>query len=1061
MKKTIKKIVSKLFKIVLILFLASVLLVSWQLYRNGINFKFVTMIAEAALNPEGSNYKVSLEDVKFSFVHRAVPVALNVRGVTVFDKDNHKVASIDELTTYLSGIALLHGTFAPNEIILHKPRINMFVDKNGNVGVGFDENDKNDDLINDEQIVSSSSNNFDDVQKLHNILDFKEDTFGRYSYLVKMNIVDGSLFFKEAATKTFWFSPKINISLIRDDDGINLNGSMELRQKNRQTAYIELDASAEKHKLQAKAYITNFILPDRVADVILAETRVTMPLSGEASLLLDLDREKPVNSILLRLDNLEFSFSGDKGALVLPEPVFAKYDVKSFLIEGYAKNGLKDVKLTKITAKTETGASAWGDADIINLDKIVAADFSEKLIMDFKLNAKDITMEALKDYWPAALGTDTHEWVAENISAGIAESGTFNLVFTRNEQGDIEATKTDGTVNIKNATVRYIDTLPLITNASGHLNLTKDDVRIIIEDGDSLGLKLYFADLYFYDIWEPQEKAKMLLRIRGDLADALKLLDMPPFGFIKDLDLAFTQVKGQADTTVDLDFPLRKDLTVDKVKVDVKANVKAEMLGVAGYDLRNSDIDIDVDNKKMLLEGEGVLHDTKVDFSWKEIFTGKDSGTIFNSEMILDTQARKKMGMDIYPFDENGLDGLAKVNIVSKTDRNNNEEMTVSADLTEAVLKNDIIGLYKERKVPATVEAVVKKHKDKIVSLPKFSLKSGRRISIDGSADFDDKGDLSKVYLDDVKLQGTDLKAELGVKGEHLDILIKGKSFNAEKLLENLFKSNDKGTGASFDKPIKLSAKLDEIWLSEKGNMNNFNLDLSFDKKGTKQGLLTANSVTGQKIKVTMGKTTDDKTKIVLESDDLGSVLKAFDITSNIKGGVTRGYAYMDDDLNLDGKIIVKDFTLVKAETLSRILKIASLTGILSALQSEGLGFEVSVLPFTYTDGVLQVKNAVASGFSLGLTAEGYLKNENINMEGNIVPAYAFNSFLGKIPLLGGLFTSEDGGGLVSFKYYIEGKMQSPDIVVNPLSVLAPGVIRKIFDKNVLNEAMSEERESK
>lgn len=1058
MKKKLLNTTAKFFKIFIIAILAILLFFSWQLYRNGINLSFVTAIAERALNPDDSEYTISLGNVQFSFVHRAVPIALKVYDVSVFDKSGHKAASIEELTTYLSASALLHGVVAPSEIVLHKPKISMFVDKSGSIGIGFNENKKSNDILSEEQL-SLSASDLDNVQMLYNILDFDESAFGRYSYLTKLNVVEGSLFFREDATKTFWFFPKINLNLARVDEDITVDGSLDLLQKNKKMAHIKLDAFAEKNKMRAKAYVMNFILPDRVADFILAETRVTMPLNGEMSMVIDLDKSKPVSSILLRLDELNFSFSGDKGALVLPDPIFARYDVKNFLIEGYAKNGLKDVKLSKITAKTETGASAWGEADIINLDKVVLFDFSENLIMDFNLHAKDITISALKDYWPASLGPATHEWVSENISEGMVESGSFNLVFERNEQGDIEATKTDGTVNIKNATVRYIETLPVITDAKGHLNITKDDVRIIIENGNSLGLKLYFADLYFYDIWEHQEQAKMLIRVKGSLPDALKLLDMPPFGFITDLDVNVKEVEGEANTTLDLAFPLRKDLTVDKVKLDVKADVKAKRFFVEDYSLFDADMSIDVDNRKMLLEGNGVLHNAKTVFSWEEVFKGEKAGSVFNIEMLLDTAARKEFGLNIYPFDENGLDGLTKINMTSKMDRQDNEEITISADLTSAVLRNDIIGLSKDRNIPATVEAKVKRVKEKIKSVPKFSLNAGRKTAITGSVEFDDNGKPAKINLDKLKLQGTDLVAKIAFYDSYADVNVKGAYFNAERLIDSLTKGSGKDNSGGFDTPLQIQAKLDEVWLSEKGNIHNVDLNFFFDKKGQKYGLLTANAVTGQKLKITAGKATNGKTKIVMESDDAGAVLKALDITSNIRGGVMRGYAYMDDDFNLEGKAIVKNFTLVKAETLSQILKIASLTGILGVLQGEGLEFDMSVIPFAYVDNTWQIKEAIASGFSLGLTAEGYLKGEKLNIEGNIVPAYAFNSFLGKIPLLGNLFTSEDGGGLISFKYYIEGQLQEPKITVNPLSALTPGMVRKIFDKNVLDKVSSEKED--
>ncbi len=1056
MKKRIKKSISKLFKITVIVFLAAILVFSWQLYRHGVNLGVIASVAEKALNPEGSNYKVSLGEVKFSFARRAVPVALNVHNVTVTDKDGRKVASIDELTTYLSASALIRGMFAPSEIVLYKPRISMFVDEKGSVGIGFNENEAGMDLLSIEQ--SSFSGDLDDVQMLYNILDFNENAFGRYSYLEKLNVVGGSLFFKETATKTFWFFPKIDVKLARTGEMITIGGDMDLRQRNKQTAHIKVDASAEKKKMRAKAYFVNFTLPDRVADFILAEARVSMPLSGEMSMVIDLDKEKPVKSILLRLDELNFSFSGDKGALILPDPILASYDVKSFLIEGYAKNGLTDVKLSKISAKTETGAYAWGEADIRNLNKVVVSDYSEKLVMDFSLHARDITIEALKDYWPASLGPSAHEWVVENISAGVVEDGSFNLVFERDENGDVSPVKTDGIVKIKDGVVRYIDTLPVVTNVNGYLNITREDVRIIIENGDSNGLKLYSADLYFYDIWEEQEKAKMLLRIKGGISDALSLLDMPPFGFITGLGLPISGAEGQADTVVALDFPLRKDLTLDKVIVDVKAAINAKKINVDEFSLSDADMSLDVDNKEISVEGNGVLNNTKVNFSWNEIFEGEKAGRTLNADMILDTSARKAFGADIYPIDAKNLDGLVKLDISVKTDKNNNGEISVSADLTSALMKNDIIGLYKERNKPATAEAVIKRKGGKIESVPKFSLNAGRRTEINGSVSFNDKGGLSKINIDKAKLQGADFKAEIDVKEDAWNIKANGSAFNAERLVGSFAESDDEG--GEFDLPaVKITASFDEVWLSKEGNMHKADLNLVFDKKGEKHGLLTANTVTGKKFKLTMGKANNGKTKIVVEGDDVGSVLKAVGATTNIRGGIMRGYAYMDDDLNLDGKIIVKDFALVKAETLSRVLKIASLTGVLGLLQGEGLDFDLAVIPFAYSDASWKVKDAVVSGFSLGLTGEGYLKGEKINMEGNVVPAYAFNSFLGKIPLVGNFFTSEDGGGLISFKYYIEGPMQNPEVTVNPLSALAPGVVRKLFDKNVLAEEMSEKAE--
>ena len=66
-------------------------------------------------------------------------------------------------------------------------------------------------------------------------------------------------------------------------------------------------------------------------------------------------------------------------------------------------------------------------------------------------------------------------------------------------------------------------------------------------------------------------------------------------------------------------------------------------------------------------------------------------------------------------------------------------------------------------------------------------------------------------------------------------------------------------------------------------------------------------------------------------------------------------------------------------------------------------------------------------------------------MEGTIVPAYVFNSLLGRIPILGRLFSPEQGGGLFAATYRMRGPLADPSVSVNPLAALTPGFLRGIF----------------
>jgi hypothetical protein len=104
--------------------------------------------------------------------------------------------------------------------------------------------------------------------------------------------------------------------------------------------------------------------------------------------------------------------------------------------------------------------------------------------------------------------------------------------------------------------------------------------------------------------------------------------------------------------------------------------------------------------------------------------------------------------------------------------------------------------------------------------------------------------------------------------------------------------------------------------------------------------------------------------------------------------------------------------------------------------------------PFSVSEGILHLHDAHAAGNSLGVTAKGRidLDNDKLGLEGTIVPAYAINSALGDLPVIGGLFRAEEGGGLWALNYQMKGPSGNPDFMVNPLSALTPGFFRRFFN---------------
>jgi hypothetical protein len=194
-----------------------------------------------------------------------------------------------------------------------------------------------------------------------------------------------------------------------------------------------------------------------------------------------------------------------------------------------------------------------------------------------------------------------------------------------------------------------------------------------------------------------------------------------------------------------------------------------------------------------------------------------------------------------------------------------------------------------------------------------------------------------------------------------------------------------------------------------------------------------------------------DKRRIYITSDNAGSALYRLGYYEHMTSGRLELNGLIDDrkpNSPIEGRLVISDYFISEAPALARILTVAALTGIIDILRGGGMSFSVLDAPFIYADGRVQINDARAAGAALGITAKGSIdmESERIDLEGTIVPAYAINSLLGSIPLLGTVLTGgEKGGGIFAFNYSMRGAKENPEVNVNPLSGLTPGFLRHIF----------------
>ena len=71
--------------------------------------------------------------------------------------------------------------------------------------------------------------------------------------------------------------------------------------------------------------------------------------------------------------------------------------------------------------------------------------------------------------------------------------------------------------------------------------------------------------------------------------------------------------------------------------------------------------------------------------------------------------------------------------------------------------------------------------------------------------------------------------------------------------------------------------------------------------------------------------------------------------------------------------------------------------------------------------------------------------SDEIDLVGVISPAYALTGALDSIPLIGDILSGGKGEGILAMTFKVKGSLDEPDFSVNPLSLLAPGILRKFF----------------
>lgn len=192
---------------------------------------------------------------------------------------------------------------------------------------------------------------------------------------------------------------------------------------------------------------------------------------------------------------------------------------------------------------------------------------------------------------------------------------------------------------------------------------------------------------------------------------------------------------------------------------------------------------------------------------------------------------------------------------------------------------------------------------------------------------------------------------------------------------------------------------------------------------------------------------------LTFNSGDAGTVARFADIYSKIEGGLLNVQLVKAASGPYIGTVDIKDFGVVNDENLQTLVSSKSQGGE-SLNQAVHRDLDVSKAEFQHAfarvdmgKGYLRLSDGIARGPVVGFAFQGTLfdRQDNMNITGTFMPAYGLNRIFGEIPLLGIILGNGRDRGLIGITFRLTGSFSDPKLEINPISIIAPGIFRSIF----------------
>jgi hypothetical protein len=702
---------------------------------------------------------------------------------------------------------------------------------------------------------------------------------------------------------------------------------------------------------------------------------------------------------------------------------------------------------------TERKRMVIAQADFSNGEIGVAGtgslDYSAEPRLMLGFAGTPMSVSALKRIWPTIIVPEVREWVIERADRGAIqriEIGVNSPVHNLSRKGPpIPDEGLNVNIVANGVTLRPVDDLPSVRDGDLKAHVSGRTATVTI--GQAMadtpgGRKVGISDVVFEvpDMAPKPSPARVKFRLDGPVPAVAEILASDKLSDISGTLVDPNASKGTVSATVTLGLPIKRHLT----RADTTYAVTADLGGFAAdrlvmnQKMEANALKVVANNQGYQVKGDVKINGQAAALDYRKSVEGDAD---IKLQATLDDASRARFGFDMGP----AVSGNIPVKLIGRI--GGDTRVGVEADLTALKLDNILPGWAKppNKSARATFNVVQKPQSTRLEDI----VIEGGGVSIKGSIEVDQNGDLLNVNFPTyAPSEGdkTSLRAERGPDGV-LKVTMRGDVFDGRGFLKSTISGRDadskaKSKNIDFDVDVKLGAVAGYFGEALRS------VDARMSRRNGAIKSLTFSSKLGRDSPVTaeLRGRAQGREVIYLETNDAGAFLRFADMYSKVVGGQLQ--LAVDppaaEPSAKEGLLNVRDFT-VKGESALDRLAAGGATGT-----QAGIGFSRLRAEFTRQNGQLSIREGVLKGQSIGGTIEGSIDypGNQVRMSGTFIPMYALNNIFGQIPLVGLFLGGGSNEGVFGVTYEVVGTPDKPTLRINPLSMVFPGVTRKIWDFN-------------